>query len=55
MDDQVDAHEDALALMRKYAADGETASLKTAAASIAPVVEQHLARARTLDDALDRD
>jgi len=55
IDDQVDAHEDALALMRKYAADGEAASLKAAAASIAPVVEQHLARARTLDDALDRD
>jgi putative membrane protein len=49
MDGQVDAHEDALDLMRKYAADGTVASLKTAAGEIAPVVEKHLAEARTLD------
>jgi putative membrane protein len=49
IDGQVDAHEDALALMRKYAADGEATSLKTAASEIAPVVEKHLAEAKKLD------
>ncbi len=53
IDGQVDAHEDALALMRKYAADGDVASLKAAAQSIVPVVEQHLDHARTLERALD--
>lgn len=49
IDGQVEAHEDALALMQKYAADGESPSLKAAAAEIAPVVEQHLGHARDLD------
>lgn len=49
IDQQVDAHEDALALMKKYAADGTVASLKTAAGTIAPTVEKHLADARALD------
>lgn len=49
IDDQIDAHEDALALMRKYAADGEAPTLKAAAAEIAPTVEKHLAQARALD------
>jgi putative membrane protein len=49
IDGQVDAHQDALSLMKKYADDGEVASLKTAAGEIAPVVEEHLDHARKLD------
>ncbi|MBT2245984.1 DUF4142 domain-containing protein [Sphingobium sp. BHU LFT2] len=49
MDGQADAHEDALELMRKYAADGTVASLKQAAGEIAPIVEKHLSKARALD------
>ena len=49
IDGQVDAHEDALELMRKYAADGTIASLKQAAGEIAPVVEKHLSSAKALD------
>jgi len=49
IDGQVDAHEDALDLMKKYAADGEAASLKNAARELVPVIEKHLARARELD------
>ena len=49
IDGQVDAHEDALDLMRKYAADGNVVSLKQAAGEIAPVVEKHLSSARALD------
>lgn len=48
IDGQVDAHEDALSLMRKYAADGTDAALKTAAQGIAPVVEEHLNRAKEI-------
>ena len=50
---QVEAHDDALALMKKYAADGEVASLKTTAGEIAPVVEKHLAEAKALEDKTD--
>lgn len=49
IDGQVEAHEDALDLMKKYAADGTVPSLKAAAGTIAPVVEKHLAHAKTLD------
>lgn len=49
IDGQVDAHEDALDLMKKYAADGEAAPLKNAARDLVPVIEKHLARARELD------
>ena len=49
IDERVDAHEDALDLLRKYAADGTVPSLKTAAGEIAPIVEKHLADARSLD------
>jgi putative membrane protein len=49
IDDQVDAHQDALALMRDYAEHGDTASLKTAAGEIAPVVQKHLDHAKSLD------
>lgn len=49
IDDQVDAHQDALVLMRDYAEHGDTASLKTAAGQIAPVVQKHLDHAKSLD------
>jgi putative membrane protein len=49
IDDQVDAHQDALVLMRDYAEHGDTASLKTAAGEIAPVVQKHLDHAKSLD------
>jgi putative membrane protein len=49
VDGQVEAHEDALSLMKKYAADGTVPSLKAAAGAIAPVVEKHLAQAKLLD------
>lgn len=54
IDGQVDAHEDALALMRSYAADGTDAALKAAAGEIAPVVEGHLKMARALESKTDR-
>lgn len=49
IDGQVDAHEDALALMQKYAADGTVPPLKTAAREIAPNVKRHLESAKALD------
>jgi putative membrane protein len=48
VDGQIDAHEDALSLMKKYGADGTDASLKAAAQTIAPVVQTHLDRAKEL-------
>lgn len=48
IDGQVDAHETALALMKKYAKDGEVPSLKTAAGEIAPIVDKHLTSAKAL-------
>ncbi len=49
IDEQVDAHQDALALMRDYAEHGDNAALKTAAGEIAPVVQKHLDHAKSLD------
>ncbi|RVT93654.1 DUF4142 domain-containing protein [Sphingomonas crocodyli] len=49
IDQQVDAHEDALTLMQGYAKDGDNASLKTAAGAIAPTVSKHLEMIRALD------
>ncbi|MBO9671101.1 MAG: DUF4142 domain-containing protein [Sphingobium sp.] len=48
IDGQIDAHEDALSLMKKYAADGTDASLKTAAGTMVPVVQTHLDHAKEL-------
>ena len=48
IDGQVDAHEDALALMKKYAADGTEAKLKTAAQDTVAVVQAHLDRAKQI-------
>lgn len=49
IDDQVDAHQTALALMRDFAEHGDVASLKTAAGEIAPVVQKHLDHVKSLD------
>lgn len=54
VDGQVDAHEDALALMRAFANDGADAGLKSVAAQIAPVVEGHLRMARELEKKTDQ-
>jgi putative membrane protein len=48
IDGQIDAHEDALALMKKYAADGTEASFKAAAQQMVPVVQRHLDRANEI-------
>ena len=55
IDGQVDAHEEALALMRAFAADGADAGLKAVAAEIAPIVECHLRMARELEKQTDTD
>ena len=49
VDNQVSAHEDALAMMRDYAKNGDTPSLKTVAGDIAPIVQKHLDHAKALD------
>lgn len=54
IDGQVDAHEDALALMRSYAAGGTDAGLKAVAGEIAPVVEGHFKMARDVEAKTDR-
>ena len=54
VDGQVDAHEDALVLMRSYASGGTDTSLKAVAGAIAPVVEGHLKMARQLEAKTDR-
>lgn len=46
---QEEAHEDALALMRNYAKDGDIATLKAAAGAIAPVVSKHLDMIRAME------
>ena len=48
IDNQVSAHEDALSLMKNYADNGDTPSLKAAAGEIAPVVQKHLDMAKAL-------
>jgi putative membrane protein len=50
VDDQVNAHQTALAMMRDYAEHGDVVSLKTTAGEIAPVVQKHLDHAKTLDN-----
>jgi putative membrane protein len=48
IDQQVTAHKQALALMQSYAKSGENATLRATAASIAPVVQQHLTKAQQI-------
>jgi putative membrane protein len=47
---QVDAHQQALDLLQRYAQDGDTPAIKAFAAATAPVVQTHLDRAKTLAD-----
>lgn len=54
IDGQVDAHEEALALMRAFATDGADAGLKATAGDIAPVIENHLGMARALETKTDK-
>ena len=51
-DQQVDAHQSALSLMRDYADHGDVASLKTAAGDIAPKVSAHLDKIKAIKDKL---
>lgn len=52
IDQQVNAHEEALTLMKGYADHGDDAGLKAAAAKAVPKVQQHLDRAKALQDSL---
>jgi putative membrane protein len=52
MEGQVDAHQSALNLLQRYAQDGDVAQIKAFAASVAPVVQQHYDRAKSIRDAL---
>jgi putative membrane protein len=45
---QLQAHEAALALMQGYAANGDTAQLRAAAAATVPVVQSHLSHVRAM-------
>ncbi|MBP8235721.1 MAG: DUF4142 domain-containing protein [Rhizorhabdus sp.] len=49
VDDQVDAHEDAVVLLRDYSAKGDTPALRTVAGELLPTVQGHLDHARKLD------
>ena len=49
MDQQVQAHEMAVALHSNYAEAGDTTALRTVARAAVPIVTQHLQRARQLD------
>lgn len=48
LDQQVEAHEEALGLVTDYAANGDVDGLRRHAASVATTIQQHLARAREL-------
>lgn len=47
---QIDAHNEALILMKGYAKDGDTPAIKTLAGKTAPVVQKHLNMAKKLSD-----
>ncbi len=46
---QVDAHKDALSLLKDYADNGTAPTLKATAADLVPIVQDHLDMARALD------
>jgi putative membrane protein len=48
LEQQAEAHEDALLVMRTYAAQGDTPALRDAAGRVAPLVAQHLATIRRM-------
>ena len=52
MSGQVDAHQDTLNLMQRYAQDGDVAQIKAFATATGPVVQTHLDRAKVIRDAL---
>lgn len=52
VDQQVAAHEEALALHQGYAAQGDNPGLRAAAASAVPVVETHLTEIRRIQTAM---
>jgi putative membrane protein len=54
LQDQIDGHQSTLNVMQRYAKDGDVESFKTFAASTAPVVQQHLDKAKALKDSLDK-
>jgi putative membrane protein len=49
VDDQVEAHEDAVDLFKRYAEGGENADLKAWAAKTLPALEHHYKMAQDLD------
>ncbi len=52
MDAQVEGHQAALDLMARYAKDGDVPVIKDFAGTTAPVVQQHLDKAKAIRDAL---
>jgi putative membrane protein len=48
IDQQIPAHEMALALHQNYASNGDTPALRSAAAGAVPIVQQHLNEARRI-------
>lgn len=48
IDGQVDAHQDALNLLQRYAEDGDVPALKTFASTTGGVVQQHFDKAKAL-------
>jgi putative membrane protein len=51
---QIDAHNEALILMKGYAKDGDTAAIKTLAAKTAPVVQEHLNMAQKIQNGMKK-
>lgn len=49
IDEQVDAHEDAVVLLRDYSAKGDTPALRDVAGELLPVVQGHLDHAKRLE------
>ena len=54
IDGQIDAHQAALDLMTRYAQDGDVAQIKDFANTTAPAVQEHLTKAKSIKDALDK-
>lgn len=52
LNDQLDAHQMTLDTVQRYANDGDNASIKAFAATLAPVVQMHYDHAKTLRDKL---
>jgi putative membrane protein len=54
MDDQVQGHKDAVSLIEDYAKSGDNAKLKDFASDTLPTIKEHLAKAQSLDDQLNK-